>query len=340
MPIEVAIVLLIVAAVFFIRTGIVVVPQGAEFTLEYFGRYTRTLEPGLHFIMPFVERVGQKLNMMEQVLDIPSQQVITKDNAMITADGVVFFQILDASKAAYEVSNLKSAILNLVMTNLRTVMGAMDLDELLSQRNRINESLMHVVDEATKPWGIKLTRIEIRDIQPPRDLIDSMGRQMKAERDRRAAILEAEGIKQAAILKAEGQKQSEILVAEAERQAAFLKAEAREREAQAEAKATQLVSEAIAAGNTNALNYFVAQKYIEAFSVLASSPNQKFVLMPMETAGLVGSLGGIGELAKNVFGGSSGGDVPPAPPKPKGPPPAPKAQPASPTPPQGGPWQG
>lgn len=301
MGVEIFAIALVIVVVLFIRSGVVVVPQGNEMTLEFFGRYTRTLEPGLHFITPFVERVGARINMMEQVLDIPSQQVITKDNAMITADGVVFFQVLDAAKSAYEVSNLKSATLNLVMTNLRTVMGSMDLDELLSQRNKINANLMHVVDDATKPWGIKLTRIEIRDIQPPRDLVDSMARQMKAERDRRAAILEAEGIKQAAILKAEGQKQSEVLQAEARKQAAFLDAEARERAAEAEAKATHMVSDAIAQGNTNALNYFIAQKYVEAFKALATSSNQKMIFMPMETSGIISSIAGIGELAKDMM---------------------------------------
>ncbi len=334
---EVAIVLLIIVAAVFIRSGIVVVSQGQEYTLEYFGRYTRTLEPGLHFIMPFVERVGARLNMMEQVLDIPSQAVITKDNAMVTADGVVFFQVLDASKAAYEVSNLKTAILNLVMTNLRTVMGSMDLDELLSQRGKINANLMHVVDEATGPWGIKLTRIEIRDIQPPRDLVDSMARQMKSERERRAAILEAEGFKQAAILKAEGQKQSEILVAEAQRQAAFLRAEAREREGQAEAKATQMVSEAIAGGSTAAINYFLGQKYIEAFKAMADAPSKKMIFMPMETAGVIGSLGGIAEIAREAFGNDNDGPRGPAGAPP--PPPAKKATPPSPPAPPPGPWQ-
>jgi regulator of protease activity HflC (stomatin/prohibitin superfamily) len=329
---EAAVVLLIILAVVFIRSGIIVVQQGMEYTLEYFGRYTRTLEPGLHFIFPFVERIGARLNMMEQVLDIPSQQVITKDNAMVTADGVVFFQILDASKAAYEVSNLKSATLNLVMTNLRTVMGSMDLDELLSQRGKINAALMHVVDEATGPWGIKLTRIEIRDIQPPRDLIDSMARQMKAERDRRAAILEAEGFKQAAILKAEGQKQSEILVAEAHKQAAFLNSEAREREAQAEAKATQMVSDAIGAGHINAINYFVALKYVDAFKAMASAPNQKMIFMPTEMSGLLSSIGGIAELAKDALGNNKDDS---------GTPPPPNAGPATggKKPVQGSPWQ-
>lgn len=301
MPVEVYVLAIVVLAVVFIRSGIIVVPQGMEFTLEYFGRYTRTMEPGLHFILPFVERVGARINVMEQVLDIPSQQVITRDNAMITADGVVFFQVLEAAKSAYEISNLKSAILNLVMTNLRTVMGSMDLDELLSQRGKINSQLMHVVDDATKPWGLKLTRIEIRDIQPPRDLVDSMARQMKAERDRRAAILEAEGFKQAAILKAEGQKQAEVLSAEARKQAAFLDAEARERGAEAEAKATTMVSEAIGQGNMGAINYFVALKYVEAFKDMAAAPNKKLIFMPMETSGVIGSIAGIGELAKEAL---------------------------------------
>ncbi len=312
MPVEVYVVALVVLAVVFIRSGIVVISQGMEYTLESFGRYTRTLEPGLHFIMPFIERVGAKINMMEQVMDIPSQQIITKDNAMVTADGVVFYQVLDAAKSAYEVSNLRVAILNLVMTNLRTVMGSMDLDELLSQRNKINAELMHVVDEATKPWGLKLTRIEIRDIQPPRDLVDSMARQMKAERERRAQILEAEGYKQAAILKAEGQKQAEVLSAEARKQAAFLDAEARERSGEAEAKATQMVSDAIGKGHVGALNYFVAQKYVEAFKSMASSNNQKMVFMPMEMSGLISSIGGVAELAKDALKQSKDGAAAPS----------------------------
>ncbi|MDX1923356.1 MAG: SPFH domain-containing protein [Alphaproteobacteria bacterium] len=301
MPVEAYVIAIVVLAVVFIRSGIVVISQGMEYTLESFGRYTRTMEPGLHFIVPLIERVGAKINMMEQVMDIPSQQIITKDNAMVTADGVVFYQVLDAAKSAYEVSNLRVAILNLVMTNLRTVMGSMDLDELLSQRNKINAELMHVVDEATGPWGLKLTRIEIRDIQPPRDLVDSMARQMKAERERRAQILEAEGYKQAAILKAEGQKQAEVLSAEARKQAAFLDAEARERSGEAEAKATQMVSDAIAKGHVGALNYFVAQKYVEAFKHMADSPNQKMVFMPMEMSGLISSIGGVAELAKDAL---------------------------------------
>jgi regulator of protease activity HflC (stomatin/prohibitin superfamily) len=293
--------------------GVKVVPQGREYTVERFGRYMRTLSPGLHVITPFVEAVGARLNMMEQVLDVPSQEVITKDNAMVRVDGVVFFQILDAAKAAYEVSNLELALLNLTMTNLRTVMGSMDLDELLSQRDRINAQLLHVVDEATTPWGIKVTRIEIKDIAPPADLVDSMARQMKAERDKRAAILEAEGRRQAAILQAEGQKQGQILEAEGRKEAAFRDAEARERAAEAEAKATAMLSQALARGDRQAINYFVAQKYIEAFKSLAEAPNQKFVLMPMESAGVIGALGGIAELAKGALS-LAPSKVPPVPP--------------------------
>jgi regulator of protease activity HflC (stomatin/prohibitin superfamily) len=275
--------------------GVKVVSQGREYTVERFGRYTRTLPPGLHLITPFVEAVGARLNMMEQVLDVPSQEVITKDNAMVRVDGVVFFQLLDAAKAAYEVSNLELAILNLTMTNLRTVMGSMDLDELLSQRDRINAQLLHVVDDATTPWGVKVTRIEIKDIAPPKDLVDSMARQMKAERDKRASILEAEGRRQAAILQAEGEKQAKILEAEGRKEAAFRDAEAREREAEAEAKATAMLSQALARGDRQAINYFVAQKYVEAFGQFAASPNQKIVFLPLEATSLLGSLGGIGE---------------------------------------------
>ena len=287
-------------------TGVKAVPQGREYTVERFGRYMRTLEPGLHLITPFVENVGAKLNMMEQVLDVPSQEVITKDNAMVTVDGVVFYQILDAAKAAYEVSGLERAILNLTMTNLRTVMGSMDLDELLSQRDRINAQLLHTVDEATSPWGIKVTRIEIKDIAPPTDLVDSMARQMKAERDKRASILEAEGLRQAAILRAEGEKQSAILEAEGRKEAAFRDAEARERAAEAEAKATAMLSQALARGDRQAINYFVAQKYVEAFGKFASSPNQKVVFLPIEATSLLSSLGGIGEIAREAFGPPNG----------------------------------
>jgi regulator of protease activity HflC (stomatin/prohibitin superfamily) len=286
--------------------GVKVVPQGREFTVERFGRYVRTLQPGLHLITPYVEAVGAKLNMMEQVLDVPSQEVITRDNAMVTVDGVVFFQILSAAKAAYEVSGLEIAILNLVMTNLRTVMGSMDLDELLSQRDRINTQLLHTVDDATTPWGVKVTRIEIKDIAPPADLVDSMARQMKAERDKRASILEAEGLRQAAILKAEGEKQGAILEAEGRKEAAFRDAEARERAAEAEAKATAMLSQALARGDRQAINYFVAQKYVEAFREFATSPNQKVVFLPLEVTSLLGSLGGIGEIAREAFGQPNG----------------------------------
>jgi regulator of protease activity HflC (stomatin/prohibitin superfamily) len=290
--------------------GVKVVPQGREFTVERFGRYVRTLQPGLHVITPFVEAVGARLNMMEQVLDVPSQEVITKDNAMVTVDGVVFFQILDAAKAAYEVSGLEIAILNLVMTNLRTVMGSMDLDELLSQRDRINAQLLHTVDDATTPWGVKVTRIEIKDIAPPTDLVDSMARQMKAERDKRASILEAEGLRQAAILKAEGEKQGAILEAEGRKEAAFRDAEARERAAEAEAKATAMLSQALARGDRQAINYFVAQKYVEAFGRFATSPNQKVVFLPLEATSLLGSLAGIGEIAREAFGKPNGAGHP------------------------------
>ncbi len=277
------------------------VPQGSEWTVERFGRYTRTLRPGLNLIMPLVDRIGAKLNMMETVLDVPTQEVITKDNAMVSVDGVVFYQVLDAAKAAYEVRNLEIAVLNLTMTNIRTVMGSMDLDELLSQRDKINAKLLHVVDDATQPWGLKVTRIEIKDIAPPRDLVDSMARQMKAERDKRANVLEAEGFRQAAILKAEGEKQAAILEAEGRREAAFRDAEARERMAEAEGKATEVVSDAISKGNVQAINYFVAQKYIDALGKLAESPNQKLVLMPLEAANVIGAIGGITELAKQAM---------------------------------------
>jgi regulator of protease activity HflC (stomatin/prohibitin superfamily) len=298
---------MIVAGVFlvlalFVALGAVkIVPQGREFTVEQFGRYTRTLKPGISFLMPFVEGIGRKINMMEQVLEVPSQDVITKDNAVVKVDGIVFFSVLDAAKAAYEVAQLEVAVLNLVMTNIRTSIGSLDLDESLSKRDEINAKVLLAVDAATHPWGLKVNRIELKDIQPPRDLVDSMARQMKAEREKRANILEAEGFRQAAILKAEGEKQSVILEAEGSKEAAFRAAEARERLAEAEAKATQLVSDAIAGGNVQAINYFVAQKYIEAFKALAEAPNQKFVMMPMESAGVIGSLAGIAELAKDAM---------------------------------------
>jgi regulator of protease activity HflC (stomatin/prohibitin superfamily) len=290
-----------VVVIVLVFMGIKSVPQGREWTLERFGRYTHTLRPGLNFIVPFFDRVGAKVNMMEQVLDVPTQEVITKDNAMVSVDGVVFYQVLDAAKSAYEVNHLELAILNLTMTNIRTVMGSMDLDELLSQRDKINQQLLHVVDDATSPWGIKVTRIEIKDIAPPKELVDSMARQMKAEREKRANILEAEGLRQAAILKAEGEKQSAILQAEGQREAAFRAAEAREREAEAEAKATAFVSDAIARGNVQAINYFLGVKYVDAIQALSTAPNQKVILMPLEAANVIGAIGGIAELAKSAL---------------------------------------
>lgn len=288
----------VVLAVALVVLGVIRVPQGSELTVERFGRYTRTLTPGLNLIIPVVDRIGARMNMMEQVLDVPSQDVITRDNAMVTVDGVVFYQVLDAPKAAYEVSRLEYAILNLTTTNIRTVMGSMDLDELLSQRDQINARLLTVVDDATTPWGVKVTRIEIKDINPPADLVASMARQMKAERDKRAEILEAEGKRQAQILRAEGEKQSAILKAEGEREAAFREAEARERLAEAEAKATLMVSQAIAKGDINAINYFVAQRYTEALQSIGSAANQKVILLPLEASSLIGSIGGIAEIAR------------------------------------------
>ncbi|MEO6171882.1 MAG: SPFH domain-containing protein [Arenimonas sp.] len=289
---------LLVFVFIFIAKMVRMVPQGYEWTVERFGQYTHTLSPGLHFLFPVVQGIGRKVNMMEQVLEIPSQDVITKDNAVVKVDGVVFFQVLDASKAAYEVSNLEQASIALVMTNIRTAIGSMDLDESLSKRDEINAKLLNVVDHATGPWGIKVNRIELKDIQPPRDLVDSMARQMKAEREKRANILEAEGFRQAEILKAEGEKQSTILSAEGRREAAYREAEARERLAEAEAKATQVVSAAIASGDVQAINYFVAQKYIEALKDFANSPNQRLMVLPMEVTGVMGSIAGIAELAK------------------------------------------
>jgi regulator of protease activity HflC (stomatin/prohibitin superfamily) len=293
---------LVVLVLVVLFAGVKTVPQGYNYTIERFGKYTRTLAPGLNLIVPFFDRIGAKLNMMEQVLNVPTQEVITKDNANIAVDGIAFYQILNAPQAAYQVSGLENAILNLTMTNIRTVMGSMVLDELLSNRDTINDRLLRVVDEAAHSWGIKMTRVEIKDINPPQDLLDSMGRQMKAERDKRAVVLEAEGTRAAQILRAEGLKQAQILEAEGKREASYREAEGRERLAQAEAKATELVSAAITAGNVQALNYFVAQKYTEAFGKFATSPNQKVILMPMEASSLIGSLGGIGAIAREVFG--------------------------------------
>ncbi|RUQ32378.1 MAG: SPFH/Band 7/PHB domain protein [Candidatus Competibacteraceae bacterium] len=295
------VVALAILAIILVFLGVKSVPQGMEYTVERFGRYTETMTPGLNFIVPIIDRIGRKINMMETVLDVPSQEIITKDNAIVRVDGVVFYQVLDAAKAAYEVNQLEFAILNLTMTNLRTVMGSMDLDELLSKRDEINARLLMVVDEATTPWGVKVIRIEIKDISPPKDLVDSMARQMKAERDKRATILTAEGERQGSILAAEGKKQAVILEAEGRKESAYRDAEARERLAQAEARATLMVSEAIGKGSVQAINYFVAQKYVEAIAKLASAPNQKVLLMPLDTSGLVGTLAGVAELAQEAL---------------------------------------
>jgi len=297
---------LLILFVLTLMAGVKIVPQGWNYTVERFGRYTRTLRPGLTLIIPFIDRIGRKLNMMEQVINVPSQEVITKDNAMVRVDGVAFFQVLDAARASYEVTHLENAILNLTMTNIRTVMGSMDLDKLLSERDEINHRLLKVVDDATHNWGVKVTRIEIKDIEPPRDLVDAMARQMKAERDKRAVILVAEGERQAAILSAEGAKQAQILAAEGRREAAYRDAEAREREAAAEAKATTVVSEAIGKGSVQAINYFVANNYVGALKALAEAKNQKVLILPLEASSVIGAIAGVSEIAREAFG--SGGD--------------------------------
>jgi regulator of protease activity HflC (stomatin/prohibitin superfamily) len=308
---NVFVIFLLVLFVAVVAAGVKVVPQGYNYTVERFGRYTRTLRPGLTLIIPFIDRIGRKLNVMEQVVEVPSQEVITKDNAMVKVDGIAFFQVLDAAQASYEVTHLESAILNLTMTNIRTVMGSMDLDELLSQRDEINHRLLKVVDDATHNWGVKVNRIEIKDIEPPRDLVDSMARQMKAERDKRAAILVAEGERQAAILTAEGSKQAQILAAEGRREAAYRDAEARERSAEAEAKATQVVSEAIEKGSVQAINYFVANNYVGALKALAEAKNQKVLILPIEATSVIGAIAGVAEIAREAFGDSGGNSASP-----------------------------
>jgi len=306
----IVLVLLVVLTLF---AGVKTVSQGYNWTVERFGRYTRTLTPGLNLIVPYFDRVGRKMNMMEQVVDVPQQDVISKDNATVTVDGVAFYQVFDAAKASYEITYLDQAIIKLTMTNIRSVMGSMDLDQMLSHRDEINERLLRVVDAAVSPWGVKVNRIEIKDIVPPADLVQSMGRQMKAEREKRAEILTAEGQRQSAILRAEGQKQSQILEAEGRREAAFRDAEARERLAQAEAKATEMVSQAVARGDVAALNYFVAQQYLKALGQFATAPNQKILMLPIEATGVLASLGGIAEIARETFGldGRGPGSSPP-----------------------------
>src|ERR1700756_3608540 len=310
---DILVVLILAFAVLILFLGVKTVSQGYNWTVERFGRYTRTLTPGLNLIVPYFDRIGRKMNMMEQVIDVPEQDVISKDNATVTVDGVAFYQVFDAAKASYEITALDQAIIKLTMTNIRSVMGSMDLDQMLSHRDEINERLLRVVDAAVSPWGVKVNRIEIKDIVPPADLVQSMGRQMKAEREKRAEILTAEGQRQSAILRAEGQKQSQILEAEGRREAAFRDAEARERLAQAEAKATEMVSQAVARGDVASLNYFVAQQYLKALGQLAEAPNQKILMLPIEATGVLASLGGIAEIARETFGLDGRGPGPPPP---------------------------
>ena len=302
-------------ALLVVMMSVKIVHQGYRYTIERFGKFTRVAEPGLNLVTPFIYRVGRKINMMEQVVDIPGQEIITKDNAMVAVDGVVFFQVIDAAKAAYEVSDLYTALMALSTTNLRTVMGSMDLDETLSKRDEINARLLNVVDHATEPWGVKITRVELKDIRPPQDIVNAMTRQMKAEREKRASILESEGMRQSEILRAEGEKQARILQAEGLKEAAFRQAESRERAAQAEANATKSVSDAIEGGSTQAINYFIAQKYVEAIGMFATSPNAKTILFPVEATQLMGTLGGIGELAREALGRDAADGVVPSVPR-------------------------
>jgi regulator of protease activity HflC (stomatin/prohibitin superfamily) len=310
------VVIVVFLAILTVFLGVKTVPQGYNWTVERFGRYTRTLRPGLNLVVPFIDRIGRKMNVMEQVIDVPEQEVITKDNASVAVDGIAFFQVFDAAKASYEISSLEPAIVKLTMTNIRSVMGTMDLDEMLSHRDEINERLLRVVDAAVSPWGIKVNRIEIKDIVPPADLIQSMGRQMKAERDKRAEILTAEGQRQSAILRAEGAKQAHILEAEGRREAAFRDAEARERSAKAEAKATEVVSEAIAKGEVASINYFIADNYLRALTEIVRSSNQQVLMFPIETTSVLGTLGAIAEIVNATFGGTSSSTRESAPPRP------------------------
>jgi regulator of protease activity HflC (stomatin/prohibitin superfamily) len=330
---DIFVLIIVFLAVLTVFLGVKTVPQGYNWTVERFGRYTRMLRPGLNLVVPFVDRIGRKMNVMEQVIDVPEQEVITKDNASVTVDGIAFFQVFDAAKASYEIAQLEPAIIKLTMTNIRSVMGAMDLDQVLSHRDEINERLLRVVDAAVSPWGIKVNRVEIKDIVPPEDLIQSMGRQMKAEREKRAEILTAEGQRQSAILKAEGAKQAQILEAEGRREAAFRDAEARERSAAAEAKATEVVSEAIAKGEVASINYFIADKYLRALTEIAHSPNQKVLMLPIEATSVLGSLGGIAEIARATF---NGGGTTPASPPPASTPPRPSLPAAGANPPRSG----